>query len=221
MISFLYFQASEQSKFPFPVKSGGINVGGKSEDVAAAHRSANHVCNADGHPMSTTSGNHSISLVIPGDKDPVTANNSTAKSLQQQQQQQQHHHLHNTTGLVKIGGRSAPSSPLPSRIVGSGNNASSSPTATTISIARQCATPPIPPRQNQHVSTTYLNQEKHTIHVTAPLGGGSGCAGPGGNVMGNGTGLAAATKDGRSRTRNDSLNPEITIDLVDTCNTVP
>ena len=50
-------------------------------------------------------------------------------------------------------------------------------------------------------------QEKHTIHVTAPQS-----TSPSNNL----TPIVKPT-----RKRNDSLNPEITIDLVDACNTSP
>ena len=50
-------------------------------------------------------------------------------------------------------------------------------------------------------------QEKHTIHVTAPQST---------STSNNLTPIVKPT-----RKRNDSLNPEITIDLVDACNTSP
>ncbi len=156
-------------------------------------------------------GNHSISLVISSDKDNMvtTGSNSSAatKSIQH-------------PGLVKIGGptnigRSTPSTPLPARIVGGGGTGSgASMPGTTISIAR--ATPPsIPPRQNhQHVSTTYINQEKHTIHVTAPNQT-PNKASNGGPVAAGDNSRNGSIKEKPPRKRNDSINPEILIDLVD------
>ncbi len=205
---------------PYPQKS--LNCTQKGVDVRSAAQIADNSLSSTATTAvsGVQTGNHSISLVISADKDNVVTTAAGSNTSAAATKSIQH------PGLVKIGGgppsigRSAPSTPLPARIVGgSGGNGGGggvSVPGTTISIAR--ATPPsIPPRQNhQHVSTTYINQEKHTIHVTAPN------QTP--NKASNGGPVAPATgdqsrngsiKEKPPRKRNDSINPEILIDLVD------
>ena len=208
---------------PYTQKS--LNSTQKGVDVRSGHQTAAQIADNSLSSTATTAvsgvqtGNHSISLVISADKDNVVTTAAGSNSSAAATKSIQH------PGLVKIGGgppsigRSAPSTPLPTRIVGgSGGNGGGGVSApgTTISIAR--ATPPsIPPRQNhQHVSTTYINQEKHTIHVTAPnqtpnkASNGGPVAPAAGDQSRNGS-----IKEKPPRKRNDSINPEILIDLVD------
>ena len=92
------------------------------------------------------------------------------------------------TPKVKLG-RSAPPSPLLAARSVNGL------------AARQCATPPVPPRHNsQHVSTTYISQDRHTLHVTAPE--------------------QEDAKQARGFKKKDCLNPEIKINLADGKDTV-
>ncbi len=205
---------------PYPQKS--LNSTQKGVDVRSAAQIADNSLSSTATTAvsGVQTGNHSISLVISADKDNVVTTAPGSNTSAAATKAIQH------PGLVKIGGgpssigRSAPSTPLPARIVGgSGGNGGSggvSVPGTTISIAR--ATPPsIPPRQNhQHVSTTYINQEKHTIHVTAPnqtpnkASNGGPVAPAAGDQSRNGS-----IKEKPPRKRNDSINPEILIDLVD------
>ena len=123
--------------------------------------------------------NSSLSLVIPVDKE--LGSDKDFKSL----------------GLVKIGGRSAPPSPLLPRTVTS-----------SVSVGRQSATPPIPPRQNPHVSTTYISQDRHTFHVTAPDSE---------KVQKH---ILSSDPKINLKKKTDLINPEIKINLADCLETV-
>ncbi len=125
------------------------------------------------------SSNSSLSLVIPLDKEAGSDRDNT------------------NLGLVKVGGRSAPPSPLLPRTVNS-----------SVSIGRQCATPPIPPRQNPHVSTTYISQDRHTFHVTAPESD---------TVQKH---ILSSDSKINQKKKTDLINPEIKINLADCLETV-
>lgn len=211
----------------FPNSSKPVNIVQKGMDTYSGQphhqRSGQvqdtHKMHTPGAGMNSVQGNHSISLVISSDKATATSSpNMSGSASSGSIKPVQHHHA----GLVKVnsggGGRSLPSSPLSTRLAGSNNSGAggTSGPATTISIPR--TTPPsIPPRQNhQHVSTTYLNQEKHTIHVIAPHQSGGGGKGSNGSALSSaGETRNGGVKEKPHRKRNDSLNPEITIDLVD------
>jgi hypothetical protein len=99
-------------------------------------------------------GNHSLSLSISTEFDPGWDNAGREPRL---------------GGFIKIGGggKSAPPSPLTT----AARLFSSSPVQVSPgSGGRQCATPPVPPRNHQqhHVSSTYISQDRHTLIVTTP-----------------------------------------------------
>lgn len=157
---------------------------------------------------------HSLSLLISPDTDKDPPDTKTAS-------------------LIKLSGRSCPPSPLHGRATTTTVTAGApgvlhSATAVASRHAAAVASPPIPPRlnQQQHVSTTYISQDCHTLHVnpmSSPGGGGGGGGTGGGHDSATtarhtraATCAVKADQPSRPpRARNDSLNPEIKINLAD------